>query len=328
MKKILIILTGGTLAMVEDAGRLRPAANADIIGRLPQIREVADFEVIELFNIDSSDMQIHHWQKLAATIAENMAEYDGFVVIHGTDTMVYTASALSYMLVKLPKPVILTGSQKPISSLLSDAPNNVLYAAHMATLPIPEVCIYFDYMLFRGNRTIKASSINFSAFQSPNYPALASAGVDVDIHEENILERHGNFQVQPQFSNKIFHLRLYPGIDVRLLEELLDAEIKAFMIQAFGMGNVPAGENNLLNFIRRATSYGKVVVIASQSHQGTVDLSRYEAANHALEAGALSSRDMTLDAAITKLMHLVGRNLSAEAIAGYYGRSLAGELTD
>ena len=325
-KKILILLTGGTLAMVEKDGILRTASNKDILKKVPDLNEIAQIEVIELFNIDSSNIQIHHWQEIAETIYNYIDNFDGFVIIHGTDTMVYTASALSFMLSNLSKPVILTGSQKPIADILSDAKSNLIYAVHMATLEIPEVCIYFDYTLFRGNRTIKASSTHFAAFTSPNYPALVEAGINTEIRSKLILKPTGLMQVLSNFDDQVMVIRLFPGMGVDSLDYLCKTNIKGFIIQAFGMGNVPNEDKSIIPFIKQATIAGKLVVIASQSQQGMVDLTRYETANQAEKAGALSCGDMTIETAVVKMMFLFGQFKSIEAVRNNYQKSLAGEI--
>lgn len=325
-KHILILLTGGTLAMIEKNGILTTASNKDILKKVPDLDEIAHIEVVELYNIDSSNIQVHHWQKLADTIYKNIDNYDGFVVIHGTDTMVYTASALSFMLSNLSKPVILTGSQKPIADILSDAKNNLLYAVHMATLEIPEVCIYFDYTLFRGNRTIKASSTQFAAFDSPNYPALVKAGIDTEIRSKLIQKPSGLFQVLSDYDDQVMVIRLFPGMGVDGLDYLCKTNIKGFIIQAFGMGNVPNEDKSIIPFIEKATKAGKLVAISSQSPQGMVDLTRYETANQAEKAGALSCRDMTIETSIVKMMFLFGQFQNVEAVRSNFQKSLAGEI--
>jgi len=324
-KKILVILTGGTLSMVEKEGILVTASNAEILRHVPDVKEIASIEVLDLFNVDSANTQIFHWQLLAETISKHINVFDGFVIIHGTDTMIYTASALSFMLTNLCKPIILTGSQKPIGDILSDAKSNLLYAVHMATFNIPEVCIYFDYMLYRGNRTIKASSTQFAAFTSPNFPPLVKAGVNTRVNHKLIRKPAGLFQVFQDFDDRVVTIRIFPGMGIESLNYLCGTDIRGFIIQAFGMGNVPSEEKSLIPFIETATRNGKVVGISSQSSQGMVDLSRYESANHAQEAGALSCMDMTVETSIIKLMFLLGQFSDIEKVRLNFQNSLAGE---
>lgn len=312
--------------MIEKNGVLSPASNSEIIRHIPDLKHIAKIEVLDLFNIDSSNIQFHHWVKIAGVIYENISDYDGFVIIHGTDTMVYTASALSFMLVNLPKPVILTGSQKPLASILSDAKSNLLYAVHMATLDIPEVAIYFDYRLFRGNRTVKASSTHFAAFDSPNFPPLVKIGVDTNINSELVRKPSGIFRVMESFDDRVMVIRLFPGMDVKSLNQLCDTNIRGFIIQAFGMGNVPTDDKSLIPFIDNASRNGAFVGIASQSPKGKIDLSRYESSNHAQEAGALSCRDMTIETSIVKLMFLLGQFTDMSKVKSNFQLSLAGEL--
>ncbi len=327
-KKILLIFTGGTLSMVKKDGALSSASQDDILHHIPELPQIADFSILELFNVDSSNMQINHWKKIANTIREKINQYDGFVVVHGTDTMVFTASALSFMLVNLPKPVILTGSQKPISDILSDARANLLFAVHMATLDIPEVCIYFDHQLYRGNRTKKISSTHFSAFSSPNFPPLVTTGVEMEIRSDLIRRPGGLFQVLDSFDDRVISISLFPGMNVEILRHVLEFDIRGIVIQAFGTGTVPNEGKSIIPFIKEASASGKIVVVASQALQGQVNLDLYETARAAKNVGAISGKDMTIETSIIKLMFLQGLSDDIEEVKANFTRNLAGEISD
>jgi L-asparaginase len=325
-KKILLILTGGTLAMVEDVGLLRPADNRDIVRHVPEISKIADLTVIDLFNIDSADIQIHHWVKVAETIYQHVHDYDGFVIVHGTDTMTYTATALSFMLNNLHKPVIMTGSQKPISDILTDARNNLLNAIFLATQDIPEVCIYFDYKLYRGNRTKKMSSTQFAAFSSPNYPVLATVGTQIQVQRKLLRKPSGMMRVYSNFDTRVNIQRTFPGLKPSYLTKMLDTDVRAIILQGFGMGNLPSVENSLIPFIEQATQKGIIVAIASQSSRGGVSLDQYESANKAKASGAISTHDMTIETSLVKMMYLLGQFNDNRLVADNFELSIAGEL--
>jgi L-asparaginase len=242
--------------------------------------------------------------------------------------MVFTASALSFMLVNLPKPVILTGSQKPISDILSDARANLLFAVHMATLDIPEVCIYFDHQLYRGNRTKKISSTHFSAFSSPNFPPLVTTGVEMEIRSDLIRRPGGLFQVLDSFDDRVISISLFPGMNVEILRHVLEFDIRGIVIQAFGTGTVPNEGKSIIPFIKEASASGKIVVVASQALQGQVNLDLYETARAAKNVGAISGKDMTIETSIIKLMFLQGLSDDIEEVKANFTRNLAGEISD
>ncbi len=280
-----------------------------ILEFIPEIRQIAEIESRIVSNIDSSNIGIEHWIKIADTIVENYNEFDGFVITHGTDTLTYTASALSFILDGLSKPVILTGSQRPLSEIRTDARNNLINAVELATYPIPEVCIFFDNKLFRGNRTKKIDIWGFDAFDSPNYPLLAKVGVGIEVYEENFLKIEKNeLKVSKKFSNKVFCVKIFPSIRVEYLMNLLNIDVQGFVIEAFGSGNIPnIEERSLIPFIKKAVEKNKIVAISTQAVYGSVDLTLYECGKDALDAGALSCKDMTTETAIVKLMFLLGK---------------------
>lgn len=330
MKRLLLLHTGGTLGMDPAAGgALKPGAALEGVFRyIPEALELADIDSMVLFNEDSANMQIAHWQRLARAIADAMDRYDGFVVIHGTDTMAYTAAALSFMLENLAKPVILTGAQRPISAIRTDAKANLVRALELATHDIPEVGIYFNHALLRGNRAKKTSIDDFDAFRSPNFPALAEVGLHLHIYNERLRRPSGLFHASDTFCDKVLVLRLFPGMRPEHLSPLLEGDALAFVIEAYGAGNVPVAERSLLPFIEAASERGKLVALCSQALTGNVDLTLYESGQRALQAGALACADMTVEAAVVKLMYLLGRFGEQTAkVPPAFHISLAGELT-
>ncbi|MBO9541360.1 asparaginase [bacterium] len=330
MKRLLLLHTGGTLGMRPSdlEGALCPPDDAaELLAGLPEARAIAEVEARTLYNLDSSNSGIREWQLLADVIEAEMDAYDGFVIVHGTDTMVYTASALSYMLSNLPKPVILTGAQRPISELRTDARNNLISALELATMDVPEVGIFFNHALYRGNRAKKVSIHEFDAFASPNFPTLADVGLKVALRTEAIRRPAGLFRVHRAFSDKVLAIRVTPGMDADLLMPLAEGRAEAIVLEAFGAGNVPIAEKSLLPFIEAATKSGKVVAIASQAMSGAVDLDLYECGARAAQAGAVSCGDMTVEAATVKLMFLLGQLGSAQRAAKNLGVPLAGEIT-
>lgn len=310
------------------SGALRPPEEAsELLSGLPEARSIAAIDVRILFNLDSSNLGIAQWQAIARVIEAEIDRYDGFVVIHGTDTMVYTASALSFMLSNLPKPVILTGAQRPLSEIRTDARNNLISALELATMDVPEVGLFFNHALYRGNRAKKLSIDEFDAFASPNYPTLAEVGLGVTLNVGAIRRPSGLFRMYSEFSDRVLSLRLTPGMAPELLDSLLEGRSEAIVLEAFGAGNVPTGEKSLIPFIERATERGKLVAICSQSLNGAVDLQLYECGALAARAGAVSCGEMTVEAASVKLMFLLGQLGSAAKVAKNLKVPLAGELS-
>ncbi|RMG68452.1 MAG: asparaginase [Calditrichaeota bacterium] len=329
---ILILHTGGTFGMmpVAPTDTLAPSDIQEVLQRfLPELEKIADLSVEVVFNLDSADLQIHHWQCLAEQIFHQLDRYDGFVIIHGTDAMVYTAAALSFMLQNLPKPVVLTGSQRPIAEIRSDARSNLINAVELATHPIPEVGIFFGTSLFRGNRTIKYSTVEFNAFVSPNYPVLASVGLDVKVSHSALLPQPaGPPRLCPAMSQAVQVVRYFPGMPAEPLLRWVDHPVEAVVIEALGLGNVAVRENSLIPAVRALTEAGKVVAISSQCLHGGVDLSRYANGRALLEAGAVGVGDMTTETTIVKLMHLLGCHAGdPQRIRQQLVTPLAGEIS-
>ena len=330
MKRILLIHTGGTFGMVpiEPSKTLAPAdIQNHILAHVPEITRIADVEFKLAFNIDSANIQISHWQKLAKIIYQNYSLFDGFVIIHGTDAMVYTASALSYMLRGLSKPVILTGSQRPLSQIRSDARSNLINSMELATYNIPEVTIFFGTRLYRGNRTIKISSTHDDAFASPNFPPLAEVGLDISI-SEGTLQAKDSLIYENKFDSHVFCMQFYPGLPPNYLDCIVESPIQAVVVKALGAGNLAVQENSLIPWIKKMNRSNKIIVMGSQSPYGRVNLDLYESGKMAQDAGGISSQDMTNPATIVKLMFLLGQNRhQTDIIKKKLLEPLSGEIT-
>jgi len=338
MTKILIIYTGGTIGMVNDVktGTLIPFDFAQIKENVPELTRL-DYELsVHSFNpiLDSSNMNPEIWAELANLIATYYDEFDGFVILHGSDTMSFTASALSFMLQNLTKPVVLTGSQLPIGEIRTDAKENLITALEIAATKngdkamVPEVCIYFDYQLFRGNRSIKYNSEKFEAFQSPNYPILAEAGVNLSFYHNYILPcPTDKFTIHTHLNSNIGVLKMYPGITELAVKAITESAVDAIILEAFGSGNTTTSPW-FINCLENAISSGKIIIDISQCKGGSVQLGVYETSRKLKEMGVLSGFDMTFEATVTKLMFLMGQNLPNSAIKRLMEVSIAGELTN
>ena len=286
--------------------------------------------------IDSSDMEPNHWARLAGIIERNYNMYDGFVILHGTDTMAYTASALSFMLENLAKPVILTGSQLPIGMLRTDGKENLITAIEIAaakdqdgTPMVPEVCIYFESDLMRGNRTTKINAEKFNAFKSYNYPCLAHSGIDIKFKPRRIRRPDPSRPLKAHylFDTNVVVLTLFPGIQEGLITAVFRTPgLRAIVMKTFGSGNAPQ-KPWLLALIREACSKGIIIVNITQCQSGSVEMERYETGRQLLEAGVISGYDSTPECALTKLMFLLGHNLPSNEVRRLMNTNLAGEIT-
>jgi L-asparaginase len=307
MARVLIVHTGGTLMMRGDPAPLAPEVyTSDLLAELPVLRKIGEIETRILFNLDSADMQPHHWVELAAVVHEALPRYDGVVVIHGTDTMAYTASALAFLLPGLDRPVVFTGAQRPLAEVRTDARSNLVDACLLATMPIPEVGIAFGSKLLRGCRAMKLDAWAMTAFGSPNCAPLAELGVTVEI-ASHVLPPRAPVPFDPRLEARVLALRVFPGLDPRLLRGALRAGVRGVVLEAYGVGNIPCLENSLLPVLEEAARRDVPVVIVSQCARGAVDLSRYEGGAASARAGAVGAGTMTAEAALTKLMIALGR---------------------
>ena len=337
VSKVLIIYTGGTFGMVKDkSGSLIPFDFSLILQHLPTLRSLSlELTVISFANpIDSSNIKPEHWVIIGRIIVDNYNSQDGFVVLHGTDTMAYTASALSFMLQGLNKPVIFTGAQLPIAEPRSDARENLITALEIASAKkdgfatVPEVCIYFGSELLRGCRSKKVESQHFDAFQSENYPRLAEAGVIIDYNYNVIRHPSTSLQIKllESLNTNVAILKLYPGISKSAVEQVLTTPgLKGLVLETFGSGNAPT-DTWLTDVLKIAISKGVLVLNISQCPGGMVEQGKYETSKSLKEIGVISGRDMTTEAAITKLMVALGEFDSKDAPL-YLAQSSVGELT-
>ena len=338
--KVLLIYTGGTIGMNRNprTGALEPFDFEHLLQNVPELKQFDTEIATYQFNppIDSSDMSPSLWTDLSHVIADSYDQYDGFVVLHGTDTMSYTASALSYMLENLTKPVIFTGSQLPIGQLRTDGKENLITSIEMAAAKdesglamVPEVGIYFNGRLLRGNRTTKQSAEEFNAFESFNYPHLADAGVNIVYHRDRILLPNYSKPMIPHFrlDNNVIIFSLFPGVREDLIRHIIHTpNLRAIVMRTFGSGNAPQNPW-LLNALKEGTRNGKVIVNISQCMQGTVEMGRYDTGVRLQEAGVVSGYDSTVESAVTKLMYLQSHFDDPEKIRFYMNQSIRGEIT-
>ena len=279
--------------------------------------------------LDSSRMGLKEWNRIGRLIADHYTSYDGFVILHGTDTMAYSASALSFMLKGLKKPVILTGSQIPLCEVRSDGRDNLITSMLIAGEGrVKEVCIYFGGLLLRGNRASKYSATGMQAFESPNYPILAKAGIYVQYNESAFLkERDEDFEFVAFKDVPIGMIKIFPGFRFELFESLLTEKLKGIVVETFGSGNIPDDNGVLIPMLRKAKEKGVIFVVCSQCPQATVDMDAYEAGSALKKAGALSGRDMTSEAAVAKLYYLFSVCEDAERIKEAMEQDLRGEMS-
>ncbi len=332
-KKILIIYTGGTIGMSKTKSGYAPSMKS-FLNNLDKIEELHNplmpkWDIIAIDPIlDSSNISVNEWNKMAEAIANNYDNYDGFVMLHGTDTMAYSASALSFMLEGLSKPVIFTGSQIPLCEIRNDGKDNLITSLMIATNDkINEVCLYFGGKLLRGNRAIKYSSEGLIAFSSPNYPALAEAGIEINYREDRLLKKSKKkFNLLKLKQVPIGVLKIFPGIQFDLFESLLTEKMKGIVIETFGSGNIPNYDGQLLPMIQRAFNSGTLVTVCSQCPHGKVSLGTYETSNSLKQAGAISGYNMTTEAAVAKLYYLFSQDLSINQIKKQMEINLRGEL--
>lgn len=333
-KRVYIAYTGGTIGMRRDGAVYRPAPGylGSMLQTMPEMESdvLPEFVVTEYDPLlDSCDISPAHWERIARDIFEH-DEFDGFIVLHGTDTMAYTASALSFMLEGLKKPVIVTGSQIPLCEVRSDARDNLIDALMIAgheDVIVPEVCLLFNGRLLRGNRAVKTSTDALDAFASPNYRELGAAGVNLTLYNNRIRPPgSGPLRVARMGEAHVAALRLFPGIKAELLDDVFSEPIQGVVLEAFGVGNAPT-DPALLESIARAAARGVVVVVCTQCLHGGVHLGTYAAGARLAEAGATSGHDMTVEAAMTKLHWLLGQGLAPETVRERMEQDLRGEVT-
>lgn len=336
--RILLIYTGGTIGMVKDfeTGELRAFDFDKLLSRIPELTQL-DCEIQSLsfeHPIDSSNMNPESWVHLAEIIEDHYNEYDGFVILHGSDTMSYSSSALSFMLENLAKPVIFTGSQLPIGDLRTDAKENLITSIQIASLKrngkavIKEVGLYFEYKLYRANRTTKINAEHFEAFASLNYPTLAESGVHLRVHQEYLLKPGKKpLKVHKNLDPNIALIKLFPGITENTINCVLtNPNLKAIVLETYGAGNAPTTKW-FKKSLKNAIESGKIIVNVTQCSGGSVIMGRYQTSSHLKNLGLISGKDITTEAALVKLMFLLGSNIDAKVFKTIYEAPLRGEMS-
>ena len=334
-KKICILYTGGTIGMVHTDRGYAPKKGyfQSLLDDIAQLRydDMPQWDLVEFDPLlDSSDVAVDEWNAMGRAIADRYNDYDGFVILHGTDTMAYSASALSFMLEGLSKPVVLTGAQIPMCEVRSDGRDNLINSLLIASQGIAnEVSIFFAGKLIRGNRATKTSADDLIAFTSPNYPTLAEVGIDIKYSQRALImpEQPGDFYLRRMEHIPIAVLKLFPGMRFDLFEPLVTNDMKAVILEAFGSGNIPSRNSALIDSIRRASENGSLVAVCSQCFAGTARLGTYATSGELKDFGAISCQDMTTEAAVAKLYYLFSRHLDRGAMIRALEANLRGEMS-
>jgi L-asparaginase len=337
--KILLIYTGGTIGMSKDfeTGALKAFNFSKLLQNIPELKQLdCEIETVSFENpIDSSNMNPEMWTKIATIIEENYSNFDGFVVLHGSDTMSYSASALSFMLENLAKPVVFTGSQLPIGDLRTDAKENLITAIQIASLHengkpvIHEVCLYFEYKLYRGNRTSKVNAEHFRAFTAPNYPELVESGVHLKLNSHLFLpiKKDAKLIVHKNLDTHVAIIKMFPGMSEVVLSSILSIKnLRGIVLETYGSGNAPT-EDWFLKLIEKAIQSGLHIVNVTQCSGGSVNMGQYETSTALKSLGVISGKDITTEAAITKLMYLLGHNIPPAEFKDVFETALRGEIS-